>query len=280
MSSRMKSACVLVSKRHIGLHIGHTSQNTQDMPSPQDPSIKHFFEERHADIVKMGQDEELKRKSIEWMVHADKYKYTYNFTWMGRPIIKFPSDMIIQQELMWQIKPDLVIETGIAHGGSIIFSASMQQMMGINHGRVIAVDIDIREHNRKEIEAHPMAEHITMIEGSSVDVAIFNRVKELTKDAKSVMVVLDSNHTHQHVYEELKLYADLVTVGSYCILPDTFIEFFPKGYYSNRPWDVGNNPCTAARTFLSERPDFELDSFLTSKGMISEGLDGYLKRIA
>ena len=250
------------------------------MPDHQHPAVKHFFDERRADILTMGQDEELKRKSIDWMVHADKYKYTYNFTWMGRPIIKFPSDMVIQQELMWQIKPDLVIETGIAHGGSIIFSAAMQQMMGISNGRVIAVDIDIREHNRAEIEAHPMSKHITMIQGSSVDEGIFGQVKEWAKGAKTVMVILDSNHTHQHVYDELKLYADLVTVGSYCILPDTFIEFFPKGYYDNRPWDVGNNPCTAARQFLTERSDFELDSFLTSKGMISEGLDGYLKRLS
>jgi len=249
------------------------------MPDQQHPAVKQFFDERHADILTMGQDEELKRKSIDWMVHADKYKYTYNFTWMGRPIIKFPSDMLIQQELMWRIKPDLVIETGIAHGGSIIFSAAMQQMMGITNGRVVAVDIDIREHNRAEIEAHPMSKHITMIQGSSVDEGIFGQVKELAKGAKTVMVILDSNHTHQHVYDELKLYADLVTVGSYCILPDTFIEFFPKGYYDNRPWDVGDNPCTAARQFLTERSDFELDSFLTSKGMISEGLDGYLKRI-
>jgi len=246
---------------------------------PQHPFVQQFFDERYADILKMGQDEELKRKSIDWMVHADQYKYTYNFTWMGRPIIKFPSDMVIQQELMWQIKPDLIIETGIAHGGSIIFSAAMQQMMSIPDARVIAVDIDIREHNRAEIESHPMAKHITMVQGSSVAPEIFAQVKELAKDAKKVMVILDSNHTHQHVYDELKLYADLVTVGSYCILPDTFIEFFPKGYYDNRPWDVGDNPCTAARQFLTERTDFVLDSFLTSKGMISEGLDGYLKRV-
>ncbi|MFZ2279698.1 MAG: CmcI family methyltransferase [Prosthecobacter sp.] len=249
------------------------------MSRPPHPAVQQFFDERHADIIRMGEDEELKRKSIEWMVHADRYKYTYNFTWMGRPIIKFPTDMVIQQELMWRLKPDLIIETGIAHGGSIIFSASMQQMIGIENGRVVAVDIDIREHNRQEIDAHPMSKHITMIEGSSVDAGVFARVKELAAGARTVMVILDSNHTHQHVYEELKLYANLVTVGSYCILPDTFIEFFPKGYYHNRPWDVGDNPCTAARQFLAERDDFELDQFLTAKGMISEGLDGYLKRV-
>jgi cephalosporin hydroxylase len=256
-----------------------TALARSNLKAPVHPAIRQFFDERHADILKMGEDEELKRKSIDWMVHADRYKYTYNFTWMGRPIIKFPSDMVIQQELMWQIKPDLVIETGIAHGGSIVFSAALQQMMGIPNSRVVAVDIDIRAHNRAEIEAHPMAKHITMLQGSSVDPVIFNQVKALAAGAQRVMVILDSNHTHQHVYDELKLYADLVSVGSYCILPDTFIEFFPKGYYHKRPWDVGDNPCTAARQFLSERPDFALDRFQTAKGMISEGLDGYLKRL-
>ena len=247
------------------------------MTTSTDP-IRQFFAERKADIEAMGKDEEMRRMSLDWMVRADRYKYTYNFTWMGRPIIKFPSDIVIQQELMWTLKPDLVIETGIAHGGSILFSASMLELIG-GPGEVVAVDIDIRPHNRREIEAHPMFKRVTMIEGSSVATDIFEQVKARAKGKRCVMVLLDSNHTHEHVYQELKLYADLVTVGSYCILPDTFIEFFPKGYYSNRPWDVGNNPWTAMKKFLGERDDFAVDKAIGDKLMITEGIDGYLKRV-
>jgi cephalosporin hydroxylase len=244
----------------------------------KDP-VQQFFDERETDIRAMGKDDELRRKSLDWMLHADKYKYTYNYTWMGRPIIKFPSDIVIQQELMWKLRPDLVIETGIAHGGSIIFTSSMMEMMGIE-GEVVAVDIDIRKHNRELIESHPMYKRITMYEGSSTDPAILEQVSMKAVGKKCVMVVLDSLHSHEHAYNELKAYTPLVTVGSYCILPDTFIEFFPKGYYSgSRPWDVGNNPYTAMKQFISENDSFVVDDFLTHKAMITETIDGYLKRI-
>lgn len=246
--------------------------------SQTDP-IQQFKDERAADIARMGADEELRRKSIDWMLHADQYKYTYNYSWMGRPIIKYPNDMVVQQELMWQLKPDLIIETGIAHGGSIIFSASMMEMMGID-GEVVGVDIDIRSHNRNEIENHPMMKRITMFEGGSTDPAIFEQVKKKCEGKKCVMVVLDSLHSHQHVYDELQLYPDLVTAGSYLLLPDTFIELFPKGYYSqDRPWDVGDNPMTAMRKFLSEDNRFEIDEAIDNKLMITEGVKGYLKRV-
>lgn len=241
--------------------------------------IKQFQEERAADIARMGQDAELRQKSLDWMLHADKYKYTYNFSWMGRPIIKYPNDMVVQQELMWKLKPDLVVETGIAHGGSIIFSAAMMEMMGID-GEVVGVDIDIRPHNRREIENHPMAKRITMFEGSSTDEELFAQVRKKAEGKKCVMVLLDSLHSHEHVYNELQLYPDLVTVGSYLILPDTFIELFPKGYYShNRPWDVGDNPMTAMRQFLQEDDRFEIDQEIDNKLMITEGINGYLKRV-
>lgn len=244
----------------------------------KDP-VAEFFAEREADIAAMGKDEEFRRKSLDWMLHADRYKYTYNFTWMGRPIIKFPNDMVIQQELMWKLKPDLVIETGIAHGGSIIFTASMMEMMGID-GEVVGVDIDIREHNKDLIEAHPMMERITMYEGSSIDPDVVEKVRQHTIGKKCVMVILDSLHSHEHVYSELKAYAPMVTVGSYCVLPDTFIEFFPKGYYShNRPWDVGDNPYTGMKQYLSETDMFETDHSLTYKAMITETIDGYLRRV-
>ena len=241
--------------------------------------IKKFFQERDKDIKSMGKDKMLYKKSIDWMLHADKYKYCYNYTWMGRPIIKYPSDIIIHQEIMWKLKPDLVIEMGIAHGGSIILSSAMMKMMDIK-GEVVAVDIDIRKHNLKLIKSHPMYNRITMYEGSSIDPKIITKVKKHAKNKKCVMVILDSLHSHAHVYEELKAYAPLVTIGSYCILPDTFIEFFPKGYYSkNRPWDVGNNPYTAMQQYLNETNLFKIDKSLTDKAMITETIDGYLKRI-
>ncbi len=239
--------------------------------------IEQFFHERNTDIAAMGRDEELRRKSIDWMVHADRYKYTYNFTWMGRPIIKFPGDMVAQQEILWKIRPDLVIETGIAHGGSLIFTASILELLG--EGEVVGIDIDIRKHNRDEIEKHPMFKRITLIEGGSTDTAIVDQVRKFTEGKKRVLVILDSNHTHQHVYDELLAYAPMVTVGSYMILPDTFIEFFPKGYYADRPWDVGDNPYTAMKKFMSETDDFVIDDHWTSKCMITESIDGYLLRV-
>lgn len=240
--------------------------------------IEEFKQERSSDIQRMSQDEEFKKKSLDWMIHADKYKYTYNFSWLGRPIIKFPSDIILMQEIIWNIKPDLIIETGIAHGGSIIFSASMLELIG-GDGQVVAVDIDIRKHNRAEIEKHPLYKRITMLEGSSVADDIIRKIENISKYKKIVMVFIDSLHTHEHVLKELEIYSKFVTIGSYIVLPDTFIEFFPKGYYSNRPWDVGNNPMTALREFLSKNENYIIDRDKSNKLMITEAFDGYLKRI-
>jgi len=241
--------------------------------------IEEFAKER-ADVQKaMSKDKALKEKSLEWMLHADKYKYIYNFTWMGRPIIKFPQDIIALQELIFKVKPDLIIETGIAHGGSIIFSASMLQLLS-NNGKVIAVDIDIRSHNRTAIENHPMSKHITMLEGSSTDPEILDQIKHFAKDYETVMVCLDSNHTHAHVLNELEAYSPLVSVGSYAVLPDTLIEFFPKGYYKDRPWDVGNNPYTAMIEFLKTNDSFVQDNEITDKLLVTEAYNGgFLKRI-
>lgn len=238
--------------------------------------VKQFEQERAEAIEAMGKDQELRKKSLDWMLHADKYKYTYNYSWMGRPIIKYPNDILILQEMIWNLKPDYIVETGIAHGGSIIFSASMLELMG--HGEVIAVDIDIRKHNREEIEKHPMSKRITMIQGSSTDPSIVNDIKVKVK-GKKVLVCLDSNHTHDHVLDELRMYADMVSIGSYIVCPDTFVEYFPKGYCKDRPWDVGNNPMTAVIQFLKEDDRFIIDKDIDNKLMITEGFDGYLKRI-
>ena len=240
-----------------------------------DPA-RQFFRERKQDIEQMAQDAELHGKSLEWMIHADKYRYTYNFTWMGRPIIKFPNDMVVYQELIWDLKPELIIETGIAHGGSLIFSASLLSLIG--KGRVVGIDIDIREHNRIEIEKHPMSSLITMIEGDSTSDAVLNQVESVAKFEGPTVVVLDSNHTHEHVLKELELYHRFIGKGFYMILPDTFIEFFPKGYYSNRPWDVGNNPYTAMQAFLERHSEFKIDEVYSSKAIITESFSGYVKK--
>jgi len=240
--------------------------------------ISKFNKERKVNIESMGSDIELRKKSIDWMLSADKYKYTYNFEWMGRPIIKYPNDMVIQQEIMWKIQPDLIIETGIAHGGSIIFTASMMEMMGIK-GEVVGIDIDIRDHNKELIKKHPMYNRITMYEGDSTSSGIIEKVKKHIKGKKTVMVILDSLHTEEHVLKELNLYSEFVTLGSYCIVPDTFIEFFPKGYFDTRPWDVGDNPHTAMKKFLSSTNNFQIDKSLTSQAMITETIDGYLKKV-
>jgi cephalosporin hydroxylase len=241
--------------------------------------ITQFKQERSADAAAMAADEELGNKSLEWMLHADKYKYTYNYSWLGRPIIKFPNDIVATQEIVWDVKPDLIIETGIAHGGSLILSASLLELIG-GEGKVLGIDVDIRAHNRREIEAHRMMKRIEMIEGSSTADDVMERVRSAAAKAKRVMVFLDSLHTHDHVLKELELYAPLVSVGSYIVLPDTFIEYFPKGYYAhNRPWDVGNNPMTALRAFMEKNKDFEIDRALCDKLMITEAFDGYLRRV-
>lgn len=240
--------------------------------------IKQFREERINDIRLMSEDKKLKDLSLEWMIKADKYKYSYNFSWLGRPIIKYPGDIVATQEIIWATKPDLIIETGIAHGGSLMLSASILELLG--NGEVLGIDIDIRKHNKIEIEKHPLYKRITMIEGSSTDINVFEKVKAIAEGKERVMVFLDSNHTHEHVLKELNLYADLVTVGSYLVLPDTFIEYFPKGYYSNnRPWDVGNNPMTALNEFMKSNDNFIVDHEINDKLLITEAFDSYLKRI-
>lgn len=241
--------------------------------------ITEFQSERTVDIKKMNNDSSLKKKSRDWMLHADKYKYTYNYSWLGRPIIKYPNDIVLLQEIIWDIKPDLIIETGIAHGGSIVFSASMLELIG--KGEVLAIDIDIREHNLNEIKKHPLYKRITLLEGDSTSNKIVTDVSNIVKDKNKIMVCLDSLHTHDHVKKELDIYSNMVSVDSYLILPDTFIEFFPDGYYDDRPWDVGNNPYTAMQEFLRENSNFIIDKERSDKLLITEALGGgYLKRIA
>lgn len=238
--------------------------------------IEEFETERNDRIKNFGSNDELKNAAHHFNVISNKESYSYNFSWMGRPIIQYPQDMIAMQEILWNLQPDLLIETGIAHGGSLIYYASIMELIG--NGHVVGIDIDIRAHNKIAIEKHPMFKRISMIQGSAIDLDIIEKVKAYIKPNMKVMVCLDSNHTHEHVLAELKLYAPFVTKGSYCVVFDTIVEDMPKGMY-DRSWDKGNNPKTAVWEFLKSNKDFEIDTQIDNKLLISVAPEGYLKRI-
>lgn len=241
--------------------------------------IEQFKKEKITNIELQGSNKELKDLSLKFVVDSAKNKYTYNFSWMGRPIIAFPQDMLAMQEIIWDVKPDLIIETGVAHGGSIVYYASLLELIGAD-GLVVGIDIDIRKHNRELIESHPMMKRIKLIEGSSLSSDVVNEVREIAKTKKNVLVCLDSNHTHDHVLEELKNYAPLVTPGSYCVVFDTVVEDMPHNWnWGERSWGKGNNPKTAVSEYLESNSDFEVDKSIDSKLLISVAPDGYLKKI-
>jgi cephalosporin hydroxylase len=236
-----------------------------------------FTEEVLENIQALGNASELRRLSLEWIEQVSRHKYSYNFTWLGRPIIQFPQDVLAMQELIWRVRPRAIIETGIARGGSLIFYASMLELLG-EEGRVLGIDIDIRGHNRRAVLAHPLAPRITMLDGSSVDESVIARVRDFARTAP-VLVVLDSNHTHAHVLRELELYSPLVTKGSYLVVFDTIIEDLPDDFFPDRPWGKGNNPKTAVREFLTTNDRFVIDKEMENKLLITVAPEGYLKCI-
>ncbi|QVL45622.1 MAG: cephalosporin hydroxylase family protein [Methylophilaceae bacterium] len=255
--------------------------------------IEKFKTEVAQNIESLKSDKDVQALSRIWIREISPHKYAYNFSWLGRPAIQFPQDQVALQELIWEIKPDLIIETGIAHGGSLVFSASMLALLDMSDAiesgksfdpndskrKVLGLDIDIRDHNRTAIEAHPMSSRIQMIQGSSIDVNIVSQVHEIAKSFKKILVCLDSNHTHDHVLAELEAYAGLTSKGSYCIVYDTAVEDMPESLSDNRPWGPGNNPKTAVWEYLKTHPEFEIDKSIESKLLITVAPDGYLKRI-
>ncbi len=256
--------------------------------------MSNFQQEVRARIAANGSDARIQNVANKFVSETIIPQYSYNFSWMGRPIIQYPQDMVAMQELIWKVKPDVIIETGIAHGGSLILSASMLALLdlcdaevagetlqpGKPKRKVIGVDIDIRAHNRAAIEAHPMASRIEMIQGSSIDPAIVQQVKDRVAGFKTVLVSLDSNHTHEHVLSELEAYAPLTSLGSYCVVFDTIVEDLPEEMSANRPWAPGNNPKTAVWKYLETHKEFEIDKEIENKILVTVAPDGYLKRIA
>ncbi|MDP4743870.1 MAG: cephalosporin hydroxylase family protein [Porticoccaceae bacterium] len=251
-----------------------------------------FVQERKSINETLGSDPKARELTQNWMNFAQANKYSYQFDWLGRPIIQYPQDIVAMQELIWNIKPDLIIETGIAHGGSLILSASMLAMLDMceaieqkssfnpSHSKrkVLGIDIDIRSHNRAAIEAHPMSSRIQMLEASSIAEETIHSVKKIAAQYKTVLVFLDSNHTYQHVLAELNAYAPLTTVGSYCVVFDTVVEDMPEGLFHDRPWGPGDNPKTAVWEYLKTHSDFEIDKNIHTKILITVAPDGFLKR--
>lgn len=242
------------------------------------------FEQECAARVASYRGSALAEAGQAFVRESTQPKYSYNFSWLGRPIIQYPQDIVAMQELVWRIQPDLIIETGIAHGGSLILSASLLELNaacgGNPAGKVLGIDIDIREHNRAAIMAHPMSKRIDMLQGSSIDPEIIQQVQQYAQAKKRIMVCLDSNHTHDHVLAELVAYAPLTSVGSYCVVFDTIVEELPSDFYPDRSWGPGNSPQSAVKAYLNDHPEFEIDDSIDHKLLISVAPKGYLRRIA
>jgi cephalosporin hydroxylase len=255
--------------------------------------MSEFNKEVADRIEAYATNDALRHAGASFMLASTEPKYSYNFSWLGRPIIQYPQDMVAMQELIWSIKPDLIIETGIAHGGSLIFSASMLALLDMcdaidagetlnpktSRRKVLGIDIDIRAHNRAAIEAHPLATRIQMIQGSSIDPEIIEQVCAVAATYSRVLVCLDSNHTHEHVLAELQAYAPLISKDSYCVVFDTLVEDLPKELYPDRPWGPGDNPKTAVWEYLKTHPEFKIDKSIHQKLLITVAPDGYLRRI-
>lgn len=247
-------------------------------------------------IASYSNNTRLQNAGYEFTYESTKENYMYNFSWLGRPVIQFPQDIVAIQELIFDVQPNLIIETGIAHGGSLILSASIlalnEVMGGSKNSMVVGVDIDIRAHNRKAIEDHPLSSYIKMIEGSSTDRSVIRQISEIASGKEKVLVFLDSNHSHEHVFLELKAYAPLVTRGSFCVVFDTFVEDMPEDFVVDRPWGRGNNPKTAVKEYLSflnedggvvdqngECVQFAADKEIDNKLIVSCNTGGFLKRM-
>ncbi len=268
--------------REISMVDGHLAKCKTAKENNQEEQVSDhdaFEAQVRKNIADLGADKQLQGASRRWILDSSRHGYTYNFSWLGLPVIQYPQDLIAMQEIIWRVKPDLIVETGVARGGSLLFYASMLQLLG-GERRVIGVDIEIRPHNRAALESHPLSKSIRLLEGSSVDSKIVERVREHARGASVVLVTLDSNHTHAHVLAELRAYAPLVSQGSYLVVFDTCIEDMPEGTYPGKPWGKGNNPRTAVQAYLAESSRFVVDADVDNKLLITVAGGGYLRCVA
>jgi len=236
-----------------------------------------FEVEKSAEIERAIADPQLLQKARDFLIHSDRYKYGYYWTWLGLPIIQMPEDIVLTQELLWETKPDFVIEAGIAWGGSLAMYAAFQEIQGFGH--VFGIDLTIPEHNRQAIMDTPVSKRITLIEGSSSDPETFAKVSAHIPKGSNILLVLDSNHTHEHVLAELNLWSPLVQVGNYIIVSDTIVEEVPEQKHRPRPWRPGNNPMTGMLEFLSQNDRFDLRNSYSDRAFASFNPSGYLKCI-
>ena len=256
--------------------------------------MTNFDQQVQERIADNSRNQALKGSAYAFLMDSLTASYSYNFSWLSRPLIQYPQDIVAMQEIIWAVRPDLIIETGIAHGGSLIFSASMLALLDLcdaiatgqvldpktSRRKVLGIDIDIRDHNRAAIEAHPLASRIAMLQGSSIAPETVAQVHEMARGYERVLVCLDSMHTHDHVLAELAAYAPLVSKESYCVVFDTVVEDMPVGSFPDRPWDKGDNPKTAVWKYLETHPEFQIDASVHNKLLVTVAEDGYLKRIA
>ena len=222
--------------------------------------------------------EKLKKLATSFNILSEKYKYSSKFKWLGHTIVKVPNDLVIFQEIIFKIKPRFIIETGIAHGGSLIFFASMLKIMNIKNFKIIGIDINLRKKNEKKIKSDSLSSKIKIFKGSSTDTKILDQIKRITNSSKT-LVILDSNHTEDHVLEELKLYSNIVSKNSYIIVQDTGISHMPEKFNINRPWSKKKNPHTAVKKFLELNKNFKIDQYWYKKIIFSASTDGFLKKI-
>lgn len=241
------------------------------------PAADEFASSRAQWRQQLGDDEALRAQAVSLQQQADRHSYTYTWEWLGVPIIRLPDDIVVLQEIFWSYRPQRVIETGVARGGSMLLDASLMRLTGVEPA-VLGVDIKIFPHTTEALATHPMATGVELFEADSTVPETEARAREFLGDAERAVLILDSNHTHEHVLAELRLLAPLLPAGGLVLVADTLIEEFPAGYYANRPWDRGDNPATAVRSFLEEREDFEPARDWARRALLTEFRDGVLRR--